>query len=271
MTYTQDIQKWRAERETKLRADDGWLTLCGLFWLKEGKNTVGSDGACDIVLPDVPGHLGVIDFRAGAATLRVTCDTTVTVDGKPVHEANLQTDADHATPSYVTCNAVTFWVIKRGTQYGIRARDKNSNVLKDFQGCTWFEPKPELRIKAKFAAHHPPRELPVINILGIAEPTENPGTVDFELDGRAYSFETFEGGKDNLFIVFRDATAGDTTYGASRFLMAPLAADGSVDLDFNKSFNPPCAFTMFAVCPLPLKQNILPIKIEAGETYHGTH
>lgn len=272
--YVEQIQAWRADREQKLRADDSWLTLCALAWLNEGDNSIGSADTCDIQLPasSVPPQLGTLHFKDGVGTLSVTADTSVLVDGQPTRQAMLKSDADHQKPSLVTVGDVSFFIIKRSDQYAIRARDKNSAVLKAFGGCTWFDVNPNYRVAGKFVAHTPARELPVVNVLGMIEATANPGVVHFELGGRAYAFEAFAGGKDSLFIVFRDATAGKTTYGSSRFLYAAMQSDGTVDLDFNKAYNPPCAFTTFATCPLPLPGNILPIAIEAGETLaNGAH
>ncbi len=221
----------------------------------------------------MPPQLGQIHLnKEGVGALSVTAHTVVLVDGVPAQQAVLRSDADHQKPSLVTVGDVSFFIIKRSGQYAIRARDKNSAVLKAFGGCTWFEANPDYRVAGKFVAHTPARQLPVVNILGMVEMTGNPGMVHFEVGGQAYTFEAFAGGKDSLFIVFRDATAGKTTYGASRFLSAPLLNDGTVDLDFNKAYNPPCAFTTFATCPLPLPGNILPIAIEAGETLaKGAH
>ena len=271
ISYINEIKAWRADREQKLRANDGWITLCALTWLNEGDNTIGSDELSDIVLPasSVPAQLGKIHFNAGVATLIISSDTPVQVDSSVTRQAVLRSDENHQTPSYVTVGDVTFFVIKRGEHYGIRARDKNSPELKAFGGCTWFDVNPNYRVTGKFTPHVPARQLPVMTIVGITEPTANPGTVSFELDGQAFQIEAFEGGKNSLFIVFRDATAGKSTYGSSRFLSAPIADDGTVALDFNKAFNPPCAFTVYAACPLPLPSNILALPIEAGECYSG--
>jgi hypothetical protein len=268
--YETEITHWRIDREQKLRADDGWLTLCALAWLNDGDNSVGSDTNCDVVLPahSVPPHLGKVTKTGESFTLTVSAETSLKVNGQPVMPnmpVMLVSDQAKQTPSLVTVGDVSFFVIKRGEQFAIRARDKNSNVLKSFTGCEWFPVQTQYRVKGMFTPHTPARVLQVVNILGILEPTPNPGTVEFEFEGRQYKFEAFAGGKDSLFIVFRDATAGKSTYGSGRFIYAPFNADGMVDLDFNKAYNPPCAFTTFATCTLPLPSNIMPAEIEAGE------
>ena len=266
-TYESELNAFRDRLETSLRADDGWLALAGLFWLKEGANTVGGDPDSDIALPETsaPPRVGVIDFHAGQATLRVADEIAVSVDGTPVTSAVLVDDDDGRKPSLVRVGTVSFFVIRRGDKTGIRVRDTQSPARAAFTGRKWFAPNPAYRITGRFVPHATRRKLPNVNIVGITEMIDNPGRVAFELGGRRHEIEAFDGGKDRLFLVLRDATSGKSTYGSSRFLNAPVRADGSVELDFNRAYNPPCAFTPYATCPLPPPENILPVPIEAGE------
>lgn len=265
-TYTDDLNAYRARLDDSLRAEDGWLALVGLFWLKEGDNTVGGDPACDVALPrdSVPARVGVIAFHDGKATLTATEGAPVTVDGKPVTRIALSDDAG-GKPTLARVNSVSFFVIKRGDRFGIRARDTRNPARETFGGRTWFAPNPAFRVTGRFTPHSPPRKAPNVNIVGITEYVDNPGSVTFTLAGHTHTFEAFDGGKGRLWFVLRDATSGKTTYGASRFLHAPVDEGGNVDLDFNRAYNPPCAFTPYATCPLPPPENILPIAIEAGE------
>lgn len=264
-SYEAQIQQWRAEREAELKADDGWLTLAGLFWLKEGENRIGSDPASEIVLPEgaAPARLGVIDFHEGRATLRVTSGTGVTLNNQPVKTAELQSD-ERQKPDVLHLGSLSFHVIKRGARYGVRVKDLNSRARREFKGRRWYPVNQAYRVTADFVAYDKPREIAIINKLGDAIKMPSPGYVLFKFDGNDYRFDSLdEDGK--LFFVFGDLTNGKTTYGAGRFLYADRSADGKVILDFNQAVNPPCAFTPFATCPLPPRQNRLKISIEAGE------
>jgi uncharacterized protein (DUF1684 family) len=243
-TYEAEIEAWRERMSESLRSETGWLTLIGLFWLHEGENTVGSDSSCEILLPEnTPPRLGVIELRGTTVVLR--------------------DDSDPRGASRVELGAIHFAIIKRGDQYGVRARDRNHPARKSFTGRIWYPIDPDYRIKATYIQHPEPRTLQIMNVAGISTPITNPGYVEFALNGQHVRLEAFNEGGDDLWFVFRDANPD--VYRASRFLYAPLTPDGSAILDFNKAYNPPCAFTPYATCPLPLKENILSISIEAGE------
>jgi uncharacterized protein (DUF1684 family) len=267
VAYEQTILDWRQTMETNLRRDDSWLTLAGLCWLHLGENTVGSDPTCDIDLPagSTPEQVGVIDFQDGKATMRITCDEPVTIDGISSREAVLRDDNDEQGPSFVTIRGITFYVIKRGEQYGIRVRDVNSPVRQAFTGRKWFPIDAQYRIATLLVRYPEARTVPVMDVVGIVEPMENPGYVTFELYGQTLRLEAFTADENQVWFIFKDATSGESTYGMGRFLKASVSADGIVDLDFNRAYNPPCAFTKYATCPMPLKENTLPVRIEAGE------
>ncbi len=266
-TYTADILAWRQGKEDSLRRDDGWLTLAGLFWLQEGENTVGSNSDSQIALPagTTPDSVGVIEFHDGTATLRT--NEPVLVDGKQVTTAVLRDDSAEGGPSLVTIGAITLFVIKRSDQFAIRVRNANSPERQAFTGRKWFDIDPAYRVRATFVRHESVRTLTVISTTGMPTNMENPGYAEFDLHGKRLRLEAFadDDGGDELWFIFKDATSGVSTYSAARFVYASLAADGSVDLDFNKAYSPPCAFTKYATCPLPPKGNHLPVAIEAGE------
>lgn len=273
-SYDKTIQKWRAEREAKLKADDGWLTVSGLFWLREGQNEFGSAPANDIVLPpgSAPDKLGTFELAGGKITLRVADGATVTANGKPVRELELHSDAADAAkkPELIQAGDLTFLLLKRGERWGIRLKDKNSAARRDFTGLHWYPAKESYRVTAEFIPYEQPKEIPILNIIGDIEKYKSPGLLKFKLNGQEYTLEPVSSG-GRLFIIFRDLTSNKTTYAASRFLYAEKPAEGKVTLDFNQAINPPCAFTAFATCPLPPKQNRLNVAIEAGElTYHAT-
>lgn len=262
---------WRAEREDKLKADDGWLTVAGLFWLKEGVNTLGIDQSMNIVLPvgSAPGSVGSLELQNGSVKLRVASGVIVKVNGQPATEADLKIDSNNVKPDVLTVGELKLTVIKRSNRIGLRVRHLNSRARREFKGLHWFPIRKSLRVVATFTPFEKPREMTIVNVLGDELKMTNPGLLTFTLNGRTYQLKPVVENDHELFIIFRDRTAGKSTYPAGRFLYTDLPKDGKVILDFNKAENPPCAFTKFATCPLPPRQNFLPIKIEAGElTYH---
>ncbi|HEY9433498.1 MAG TPA: DUF1684 domain-containing protein [Blastocatellia bacterium] len=271
-SYEKTIQTWRAEREAKLKADDGWLTVSGLFWLREGLNDFGAAPTNDIVLPpgSAPERIGAFELNNGKVTLRVAGGVSVTVNDKPAHELEVQSDAT-GKPDLIKAGDLSFILLKRGERLGVRLKDKNSHARRDFTGLRWYPVKESYRITAQFITYEQAKEVPIINIIGDIEKYKSPGLLKFKLNGQEYTLEPVTSGGDRLFIIFRDLTSNKTTYAASRFLYADKPKDGQVILDFNQAINPPCAFTAYATCPLPPKQNRLSVAIEAGELiYHGS-
>ena len=269
--YEREIEAWRQKREQNLKSDSGWLTVAGLFWLKEGANTAGAAKNNDIVLPEgaAPDRIGVFDLRGKRVTFRAAAGAPVQVDGRPVaSETELKPDTSEK-PDTVTVNDLSMFVIERAGQYGIRLRDKNSATRRNFTGLKWYPVRPEYRVEARFISE--PKKIPILNILGQTDQEDSPGVVEFTLLGKPHRMVALVE-DDTLFFVFRDRTSGHTTYGASRMLNTPMPRDGKVDLDFNKAYNPPCAYIAYATCPLPPPENRLPVAIEAGEiNYTGGH
>lgn len=268
-SYQAEIEQWRQHREAALKADDGWLTVAGLFWLKDGKNTVGADLSSNIVLPkgSAPGKVGFFDFQNGQTTFQPAPGVQATVNGKPTSSAILKPDAS-GEPDVLRVNDLTMFVIKRGSRFGIRLKDKNREARKAFRGLKYFPVNERFRISAKFVPYNPPKSLSIPNILGDTEEEASPGYVEFTLDGHPCRLDPLDEG-DGLFFIFKDLTSGKETYPPGRFLYAPKPKNGEVMLDFNKAVNPPCAFTPFATCPLPPQQNYLPVRVEAGELRYG--
>jgi uncharacterized protein (DUF1684 family) len=265
--YRKQIEQYREKREAALKADGGWLTVTGLFWLKEGENTLGSDTANDIVLPDSsPARFGTIKLDRGTAVF-TAASPSVTLNGKPVQQATVR----YANPSdTLAAGPLDLFVIKRSERYAIRLKDKDSALRKHFTHVSFYPVQPDWRITAKFVPYASPAKLTFESIIGEQEIMTSPGYVEFEHAGQTYKLLAVEQGK-SLFFVIRDKTSGKTTYAASRFLHTDAPKDGVVVLDFNKLENPPCAFTPYATCPLPPPQNRLPIAIEAGEMKYGDH
>jgi uncharacterized protein len=266
--FVADEHAWRAQRLEKLTAEDGWLTLVGLFWLEPGHNTFGSDLSNPIVIPDAAAHAGSFDLASnGTVTLRCAPNAGVTVAGEPVTERPLASDAVGA-PDVLHAGRISFYLIKRGTRYAVRVKDPQAATRTEFRGLEYYPPDPVYRVEGKLVPFAKPQSVEVPTVVGTPQTMLVPGIVHFSLEGHELSLKPLiESQQDSeLFFVFRDATSGSETYGAGRFLSASAPDDaGTVELDFNRAYNPPCAFTPFATCPLPIPGNELPIAVRAGE------
>jgi uncharacterized protein (DUF1684 family) len=267
-----DVEKWRANRIAHLTAEDGWLTLVGLSWLKEGDNSVGADPSNQIVLSPAkaPPLLGRIRVAGGKAHLDVAPGVDVTHDGKKVRSLDLASD-ETGEPTVLRHGTLSFYLIRRGEKLGVRVKDSANPARKSFRGIVSYPVSSGWRVAARFEPYPAGRTIPIPNVLGNVTREPSPGALVFSIGGREHRLDAVEEqGEDDLFLIFGDGTNGTTTYGAGRFLYAPRAgADGWTVVDFNKAYNPPCAFTPFATCPLPPPQNRLPIPIEAGEKSYG--
>ena len=259
--YRLQVEQWRAEHQRKLAKDFGWLTVVGLDWLKEGDNRVGAELSDEVPLPpgSAPKQVAVISFHAGKAVLHPIPGVALMLNGKPARETTLREDDD-----VLAINHLQFYVIRRGDRAGIRLKDNDSAARKHFQGLSWYPVDPAWRIEATFTPWPRPHSIKHHNTIGQEETDPSPGYATFQKDGREFRLEAMLDDGE-LFFVIRDETSGKTTYGASRFLYAAQAKNGTVILDFNKAENPPCAFTAYATCPLPPPQNRLALAISAGE------
>ncbi len=275
--YAAEIGTARAFRSSRLTAEGGWLTLVALHWLAPGENAVGADPAAPIALeaPGIPAKAGAFVLRPdGSVVFRAEAGVAVAVNGAPAGDLPLVTDRA-GKPDVVTVGRVRLTVIERGGKLAVRARDPESPRRTRFAGLSWFPGDPSLRVEGRFEPYSTPREIEVPSAQGPAQKALAPGLVWFTLRGARLSLEpTVESPTDDtLFFVFSDATAGQETYGAGRFLYAPKpkAGESKVVLDFNLAENPPCAFTPYATCPLVLPKNVLPTRIEAGEKVPAGH
>ena len=273
--YTAEIEAWRAKRVERLKAPNGWLSLIGLHWLKEGKNTVGTDKGNDIVLAAGPAHLGVVTLSKGHATLELDPKANATIDGKAAQKAELLDDS-HEKPTTVAFGTASFYMIDRNGKKGLRVKDSEADTRKHFAGIDYYPIDPSWRIVAKFIPYTPPHELEIPNVLGQVDKMPVPGKIEFVRDGKTYTLlPVIEDPESNaLWFIYADKTSAKETYGGGRFLYTDMPKDGKVVVDFNKSYNPPCAFTPHATCPLAPKENRLAIPVTAGEkkyTGPGAH
>lgn len=262
-----EVEAWRAGRLARLTAPDGWLSLVGLHWLHAGANTIGSDPGSDIVIEGVPPRLGRIDLVAGQARLQLDpAATGARIEGSGGRAAILLDDS-HEKPTIVVSGTTRFYLIERNGRHGLRVKDSAAKARREFVGIDAFPFDPGWRVEAKWVAFDPPRTLEVPNVLGQMDHFPVPGKAVFERDGRTFELLPVieEPGATELFLIFADRTSGKETYGAGRFLYAPMPRDGRLVLDFNKAYNPPCAFTPYATCPLAPPENRLDVRASAGE------
>jgi uncharacterized protein len=270
--WVKEIGDERAGRLQRLQKPDGWLSLVGMHWLELGNTRVGSATDNGTRLDVGPPHLGVVKREAsGRITFTVEPGVDVTLDGQPASgPAVLRSDADPGDqgPTVVGFNKgdASFIVIKRGDRYALRVRDALAPTRTSFPGIAYYELEPSLRVAARFTAHPPGQTIKILNVLGMEEAMDNPGVLTFSHGGKSYSLETVDEGDHRLFLIFADRTSGHESYSAARYLYAEYpGADGTTTIDFNKTYNPPCAFTDFATCPLPPPSNRLDLAIRAGE------
>ncbi len=266
--YVQSFEKWKAEQTADLK--ENWLSLAGLFWLRPGANTFGSDPASQIVFPKVPAHAGEFDLNGKEVTLKLLPDAKATIAGKPVTTAKLDPDTSGQV-TRVEMGTLRFHVIVRGERVGIRLLDTESVAARNFKGMVFFPLDMNYRVAATWVPADGKKRVEIPNVLGDVTAQPVPGVVVFKVKGEELKLTALGGdAKNGLFFVFNDLTAKNDTYPGGRFLDTGPIADGHVVLDFNRAYNPPCAVTPYATCPLAPKENRLAIAIPAGEKFDKT-
>ncbi|MCH7771124.1 MAG: DUF1684 domain-containing protein [Bacteroidetes bacterium] len=263
--YITDIEQWHQKRIERLKNENGWLTLVGLYWLKEGVNSFGSDKNNDIVFPEnAPEHIGEIILKEAVITLKVKKGVNVINEGKPINEIKLEHDLT-GNPSILDLGSLRWYIIKRGDRYGIRLRDINAPLRNEFDGIERFPVNEDWEVTASFEAYDPPKVISLPTQIGTIEEEPSPGAVVFEKDEQTYRIDAVDTGK-RLWLIFADETSGKETYGAARYLYIDKPdSTGKTIVDFNLAYNPPCVFTKYVTCSFPPKQNFLKLKITAGE------
>jgi uncharacterized protein (DUF1684 family) len=266
--YKKGIERWQAKRAEGLKKENGWLSLAGLFWLKEGVNKMGTDSSNTIIFPSKrsPKYAGSIYLKNGELRLKVAKGVEIKVRDSLVSEMKIQSDqSGKAKPTLMDLGSLTFFVIQRSEMLGVRIRDKENPARLNFKGLEYFPVDLKWRFDAKFKPYDPVKIIPIVNVLNQVSNDTCPGAVVFEMDGKSFRLDALKEDKE-LFIIFHDETAGNETYGMGRFIYTNMPdSNNNVVLDFNKAYNPPCAFTVFATCPTPPEQNYLNFRVEAGE------
>jgi uncharacterized protein len=272
--YTREIESWRDQRVERLKSPTGWLSLVGLEWLKPGTNKIGSASDNDIVIAKAPPHLGSIEWKDDKVVATLGQGSGALIDDKPLAKAELLDDS-HEKPTTISFGSVRFYLIDRaGGKKGLRIKDSEAKSRVGFLGIDYYPIDPSWRIEARWVAFDPPHTLEIPNVIGTIDKMPVPGKAVFEHDGKSFELlpvlETEDA--DELFWIIADKTSGKETYGAARFIYSAMPKDGKVVIDFNKAYNPPCAFTPYATCPLAPPENRIGVAVRAGEKkYRGSH
>lgn len=264
---------WRAERDAEMRSEESWLTIAGLFWLDEGENTFGASGANKIRLPSdsAPPLSGTFVKSDGKITVEAAANVSLLCRGKQVTRMEIEA-GDSISPDILTLGDLRMWVIRRGDRYAVRLRDLKAPSFKNYAGLEYFPPSDAFKIEAIFVPYPAPRNITVEAKIVKQSELISPGTVRFSWDGTEYEFVAFgDEERGTLFIVFGDKTNGTETYDGGRFLDFKTGPANKAVLNFNRAYNPPCAFSDYATCPLPPPQNRFAVRLEAGEKKYQGH
>jgi uncharacterized protein (DUF1684 family) len=267
--YTQSFDKWKADLVEDLKQE--WLPLAGLFWLKPGANTFGTDPKSALVFPKGPAHAGSFTLQGKTVTATFAPEDSAMVEGKPATSLELQPDIT-GNPTEVEIGSLRLHVIVRGQRIGIRLKDVESDAVRQYHGPQFFPLDLSYRVTASWLPSDGKQTVNVPNVLGDVTPIPVAGTAIFKINGQELRLTDLGGdAAKQLFFVFSDTTSKINTYPGGRFLKAGPVANGKVVLDFNRAYNPPCAITPYATCPLAPKENRLPVAITAGEQYDHKH
>lgn len=267
--YVQSFEKWKADLVDDLK--QRWIPLAGLFWLKPGANTFGAADDNAIVLPSGPPHAGTFTLNGENVSVQFQPGAPAKIDNKPVTEAALHSDIT-GKPTVIELGSLRMFVITRGDRTGIRVRDLNSDRVRNYKGPVFFPLDMDYRVTGNFVPSDGKKVVDIPNVLGDVTPTPSPGEVHFKLRGQDLTLTVLSGDPEHgLSFVIADQTSKTETYPGGRFLDTDPVAGGKVVLDFNRAYNPPCAVTPYATCPLAPKENRLPVAIEAGEKYDRKH
>lgn len=263
--YLQSLDQWKAEVVQDLKQE--WVPLAGLFWLKPGENSFGTDPKNAIVFPKGPAQAGSLILQGKDVTARLGPATHAMITGKPVTKAELRPDTA-GNPTVVGIGSLRLHVIIRGERVGIRLKDLDSDAVHQYRGAVFFPVDLSYRVTATWLPSDGKQTVDVPNVLGDVTPTPIAGTAVFKINGQELRLTDLGGdAAKQLFFVFSDPTGKINTYPGGRFLKAGPVAHGTVVLDFNRAYNPPCSVTPYATCPLAPRENRLPVAITAGQQY----
>lgn len=256
-------QAWREARAESMRAETSWLNLVGLFWLEDGPNPFGSDPSLRFALPphSTVARAGTFYLEDGRVRYDMNRGQRAVIDGETRNQGVLEEG------QVLAHNHLRMFVIERDGRLAVRARDLRLDKFLDFNGLEFYRIKPEYAIEAEYIAYDEPKELDITTVISSQIQLIVPGEFRFQLHGKQLTLiPTVESVDDEeYFIMFQDETSGETTYSGGRFMYVDKPVDGKAVLNFNRAYNPPCAYTPYATCPLPPAQNWLAVPVEAGE------
>ena len=257
-----------------MREPTSWLTIAGLFWLEEGENTFGTDDGNAVRLPEgsAPAYAGTFVLKQGSVVVAAAEEATITCNDSAVTVKTLRSDAE-GRPDILALAELRMWIIERGGRLAVRLRDHEAKRFRDYRGLDFYPPKAAYVVPAFFVPFPQPKLVKLATVVGTEAEMRSPGYMQFVIDGTNLRLDVFgdNAGDTKFFIIFKDETSADETYGACRFMAVEANAEGTFELNFNRAYNPPCAYTPYATCPLPPPQNHLSIRIEAGEKNYGHH
>jgi uncharacterized protein (DUF1684 family) len=276
VSYRTYVEQWRGKRLTRLTSESGWLTLCGLFWLKEGPNRCGTDSSNDIIFPagKSPSVVGTFWLSDTLVRFEALPGVEVRHTDSTATSVALLADTDEGGPTILKFRTLSFYLIKRGDKIGVRVKDTENPTRLNFKGLEYFPIDLKWRFRARLDPYAPPRIVKITNAVNTVQDYTSPGALVFEHDGNTIRLDAFVEASDakELLVMFSDETSGVETYGAGRQLYTGMPdSNGMVVLDFNLAYNWPCVFTEFATCPLPPPENQLPFRVEAGEKMYTGH
>lgn len=263
--YVKSIEEWQHQRLERLKNKNGWLSLAGLYWLEQGENRFGSDPTNQIVFPEKADAFGgTLLLKDSIVTLNVAEGVQITIGDSLV--TNIQLNNDHQDQTtHLQQGDLAWYIIKRGERFGIRLRDHKHPRIGELDHIPSYPIQSSYVVEATLEPFETPLTMTVATPLeGYTETYEVPGLLKFKLRGKYLELHPFASGR-GYFLVIADETTTIDTYGAGRFMYAMPDSTGRIILDFNKAYNPPCAFSPFATCPMPPRENILDVAIEAGE------
>jgi len=263
-----DWAAWQAKRTESIGGNNGWTTVIGLHWLKEGNNSAGAAATNQIVIQAdrTPARIGTFTRSGNVVVFTAAPETEVRVRDEKISRIKMRTDAEQ-NPTRLKIGAVSIVAIERGDRLGLRVRDPESAARREFQGLGWFPYNPAWRLEGQFVPFATPEKLRVLDVTGATQEFDCPGGIVFLAQGSEHRLVVAEeAGESDYFVMFRDETSGDSTYASGRFLsVSKPDARGRVVIDFNRAYTPPCGFTAFATCPVPPRQNWLKLAVKAGE------
>lgn len=265
-----ETEAWRAKHETDYRRD--WVTIAGLHFLHEGVQTAGSDKGNDVVLPaSAPATLGRFVVAGTTVRFEPAPQASVTLAGAPVTAPVVLKDDGNPKADELVAGSVKMAVHVSGERRSLRVWDPEGPLARGFKGFTWFPIQGNYRVTGRFIPDATPRTLQVVNTFGDMDTFTTQGVVEFALNGQTLRLRPFTTRPKRFYFVFKDASSGNETYAAARFLYSDLRDDGTTVLDFNQAYNPPCAFNPYTTCPIPLPENRMPLKVLAGERAYPEH